>query len=78
MRTTRRAAAIIAAIFFLAPVSTLSAQDRGGVATETQERQKRNLDSGILWDGLGLIGLLGLLGLRKGHDEDSYHPSDFE
>jgi len=27
---------------------------------------------------IAVLGLLGLLGLRKGHDEDSYHPSDID
>ncbi len=26
----------------------------------------------------GWIGLLGLAGLRRGHDEDSYHPAPIE
>ena len=27
---------------------------------------------------LGIIGLIGLFGLKRGHDEDGYHPSDVE
>jgi hypothetical protein len=70
---------VIGAILLLGPASTLAAQQqRGGVPTETQERQRLKFDPAILWNGLGLLGLLGLLGFRKGHDEDSYHPSGFE
>ena len=79
MRANRRAAAIIAATLLLGPASQLQAQQqRGGIPTETQERQRQNFDPNILWNGVGLLGLLGLLGFRKGHDEDSYHPAAFE
>jgi len=60
------------------PSSALAQQERGGVRTETQERQASKVDPGILWNILGLFGLFGVLGMRKGHDEDSYHPSSFE
>ena len=53
-------------------------QDRGGIRTETQERLRSGNDIVGTLNWLGVLGLLGLLGLRKGHDEDSYHPSDIE
>jgi hypothetical protein len=62
-------------------VGPASAQDndRGGVRTETQDRianQQSGMD--LIWNVVGLLGLLGLLGLRKGHEEDSYHPAPLE
>ena len=77
MRMHRRAA-ILFATLLIAPLSQAVPQDRGGVPTETQERRQSQLDYNLIWNGLGLLGLLGLLGFRKGHDEDSYHPTAFE
>ena len=73
---------MILALFLAAlAVGPASAQDneRGGVRTETQDRIA-NQQSGmeLIWNVIGLLGLLGLLGLRKGHDEDSYHPASLE
>jgi hypothetical protein len=52
--------------------------DVGGIPTETQDRIKAGDQTNAALNWLGVLGLLGLLGLRKGHDEDSYHPSDIE
>jgi hypothetical protein len=38
--------------------------------------QGDNTTDALNW--LGLIGLLGLAGLRRGHDEDSYHPAPID
>ena len=76
MRTHRRAVALVLATLLIVPASRLSAQEeRGGVRTETQEREKAGNDTAWLWNVLGAFGLFGVLGFRKGHDEDSYHPS---
>ena len=78
MRAQRRAAAIMLATLLLVPASQAVSQDRGSIPTETQERMRSGIDYNTIWNLVGLIGLLGLLGLRKGHDEDSYHPASFE
>ncbi len=48
------------------------AQQAGGVATETQERQAAGGDSDLIWNLIGGLGLLGLLGLRRPSDNDGY------
>jgi hypothetical protein len=48
------------------------AQDRGGVPTETQEREQSGGDSNVLWNIIGLVGLLGLRGLWRDSDNDGY------
>jgi len=79
MRTHRKMVALVFGTILLAPPSAAPAQqERGGVRTETQERAAARSDSGWLWNLIGLVGLLGVLGMRKGHDEDSYHPAPLE
>jgi len=46
-----------------------------GIPTETQQRLESGSGDTIPWDVFGLFGLVGLLGLRRGHPEDSYHPT---
>jgi len=70
--------AAIVLLLFLAPTASVSAQDRGGLRSETEERRMNQIDPGFLWNVIGLLGLAGLAGLHRGHDEDSYHPSTFE
>jgi MYXO-CTERM domain-containing protein len=52
--------------------------DVGGIPTETQDRIRAGDQTTDALNWLGLIGLIGLWGLRRGHEEDSYHPSDIE
>jgi hypothetical protein len=78
MRTRMLLALLLAA----AAVGPASAQrsdnDRGGVATETQDRLANSNNYDLIWDLIGLAGLLGLLGLQRPHSDDSYHPSSIE
>ena len=53
-------------------------QDAGGIRTETQDRLRSGDDPSDVLNWLGLLGLLGLAGLRRGHSEDSYHPTNVE
>ena len=72
-------AALAGAIAFSSSASTQVTNDEvGGVRTETQERMRAGDQTTDALNWLGVLGLLGLLGLRKGHDEDSYHPSDID
>lgn len=61
-----------------APAAQAQTTNDTGIPTETQERLRDGTDDKIPWDLLGLVGLLGLLGLRRGHTEDSYHPSSLD
>ncbi|MCL6730674.1 WGxxGxxG family protein [Sphingomonas hankyongi] len=78
MRKHRGAQAAVVLLLLLAPASSVAAQDRGGVRSETEERLRNKVDSSYLWNLIGLLGLVGLAGLHRGHDEDSYHPASFE
>ena len=79
MRLRLVLAALAGAIAFSQPASTqVTNQDAGGVRTETQERMRAGNQTTAALNWLGIIGLLGLWGLGKGHDEDSYHPSDID
>jgi len=79
MRLRLVLAALAGALAFSQPASTqVTNDDVGGIRTETQERLRAGSQTTAALNWLGVLGLLGLLGLRKGHDEDSYHPSDIE
>lgn len=69
MRTRLISALVVAAA--LASTSA-SAQMRGGVATETQERQAAGGNSDLIWNLIGCLGLLGLIGLKRRSDNDGY------
>lgn len=71
---------ILALFLITAATGPASAQiERGGVPTETQDRQANSDSQGdLIWNLIGLFGLLGLIGLLPQHEEDSYHPSSFD
>jgi hypothetical protein len=71
---------IILALFLMtAAIGPASAQERGGVPTETQERAASSSGQmDLIWNLIGLLGLIGLIGLLPQHEEDSYHPSSFD
>lgn len=75
---THRIALVFGMILLTPPAAAPAQNERGGVRTETQERQAATSDLAWLWNLIGLVGLLGVFGMRKGHDEDSYHPSALE
>ena len=58
--------------------SQVTNEEAGGIPTLTQERVRAGSQTTSALNWLGLIGLIGLWGLRKGHEEDSYHPSDID
>ena len=69
------------ALFLItAVIGPASAQvDRGGIPTETQDRDaSRGGQRDLVWNLVGLLGLIGLIGLLPQHEEDSYHPSSFD
>ncbi|HEX6217908.1 MAG TPA: WGxxGxxG family protein [Sphingomicrobium sp.] len=79
MRLRLVLAVLAGAVAFSQPSSAqFTNDDVGGIPTETQERLRAGDQTTAALNWLGVLGLLGLLGLRKGHDEDSYHPSDIE
>ena len=79
MRMRLVLAVLAGTVAFSQPVGAQIANDDvGGVRTETQDRIRAGDQTNAALNWLGILGLLGLLGLRKGHDEDSYHPSDIE
>lgn len=66
-------------VAFSQPAATqVRNDDAGGIPTLTQERLRAGSSTVSALNWLGLLGLIGLAGLRKGHDEDSYHPSDID
>ena len=72
---------MLALLLMTAAIGPATAQqgERGGLRTETQERlANQSARNDLLWNLVGLLGLLGLIGLLPPHEEDSYHPAEFE
>ena len=69
---------IVAVLLATLAIGPASAQVRGGIPTETQDRLAGANSYDILWNAIGLLGLLGLIGLLPKHEEDGYHPSSIE
>lgn len=72
---------LLALLFMTVAIGPATAQtgQRGGLASETQERVAEDQpQSDVIWNLVGLIGLIGLIGLLPQHEEDSYHPSSFD
>lgn len=71
---------LLALLLMAAAAGPASAQvDRGGVPTETQDRDlNRAGQRDLIWNLVGLLGLIGLIGLLPQHEEDSYRPSTFD
>jgi hypothetical protein len=61
----------------VAPAAAAQTGQRGGLATETQDRLTSDT-SDTMWNLIGLLGLVGLIGLLPQHEDDSYHPSSFD
>ena len=76
MRTRLLLATMMIAV--AAPAAQAQGSPETGVRTETMERLAAGKNKSLPFNIIGLLGLLGLLGLRRGHSEDSYHPTKFE
>jgi hypothetical protein len=77
MRRKLLLAALVAAAA-AGPAVAQQAPEAGGIRTETQRRMAQGDRTTDALNWLGLIGLLGLAGLKRGHDEDSYHPAPID
>ena len=72
---------ILALLLMSVAVGPAVAQNdqRGGLPTETEDRLASGSGQGdLIWNLVGLLGLIGLIGLLPQHEEDSYHPSQFD
>jgi hypothetical protein len=73
MRTRLISAFVVAAALASPSASAQTPTERGGVQTETQERQAAGgVSSDLIWNLIGCLGVLGLLGLRRRSDNDGY------
>jgi hypothetical protein len=71
MRIRWTAAFLVATALASTPALAQSANDKGGVPTETQERQNSG-KSDLIWNLVGCLGLLGLVGIWRSSDNDGY------
>jgi hypothetical protein len=71
MRIRWTAAFLVAAALASSPAPAQSTNDRGGIPTETQERQNSG-KSDLIWNLIGCLGLLGLVGIWRSSDNDGY------
>lgn len=71
MRIRWTAAFLVAAALASTPASAQSPNDKGGIPTETQERQHSG-KSDLIWNLIGLFGLLGVTGFWRSSDNDGY------
>jgi hypothetical protein len=68
----RMLVALILATAVVGPASAQTSDNaRGGVPTETQDREG-SVDYNLIWNLLGLLGLVGLTGLWRPSDNDGY------
>ena len=73
-----RSRMLLATLMIAVAAPAAHAQRDTGVRTETMERLAAGRDQHLPYNIIGLLGLLGLIGLRRGHSEDSYHPTPLE
>ena len=71
MRTRWTAAFLVAAALASTPAPAQSPNDKGGVPTETHERDNSG-KSDVIWNLIGCLGLIGLVGIWRSSDNDGY------
>jgi hypothetical protein len=71
MRIRTTAALLVAAALASTSAPAQSPNERGGVQTETQERQAAG-KSDLIWNLIGCLGLLGFAGFWRPSDNDGY------
>jgi hypothetical protein len=71
MRIRWTAAFLVAAALASTSAPAQSSNDRGGIRTETQEREAAG-KSDLIWNLIGCLGLLGFVGFWRSSDNDGY------